>query len=170
MGWIAWVKGLTHRAEVLRIASRLSIDPQRAAACCMLIWEWADDETEDGGTFVPLLSLIAHADRVTGVPGFGQAFSDVGWLIENANGSMFPNFDRWNGETAKQRLKEAARKASWRKRRDKCPANDGTKTGPREEKRILTTTPPTPPRGGSKKTKNWGNDVPFSQRPENQNL
>jgi hypothetical protein len=35
---------------------------------------------------------------------------------------------------------------------------------------IPSNTPPTPPRGGLKKKKNWGNDVPFSQRPENQNL
>lgn len=31
-------------------------------------------------------------------------------------------------------------------------------------------TPPTPPRGGSNKRKEWGGDMPFSQRPENQHL
>jgi phage terminase small subunit len=134
---------LTQRGEVLRIASQLGIDPKMAAACCMLLWEWADDETEDGGTNVPLLSLICHADRVTGVPGFGQAFADVGWLVENGKGAMFTNWDRHNSETAKTRMKEAVRKASWRKRRDKCPANVPRNLGPekrREEKKEKTKT------------------------------
>lgn len=130
MGWIAWVKGLCTRAEVLTIAKQLSIDPKVVAACCMLIWEWADDETEEGGTFVPLEAVQSHADTVTGVPGFGAAFTSVGWLVSHGTGSIFPNWSRHNGVTAKSRMKEAARKAKWRDKRDICPVQGGTKTGP----------------------------------------
>jgi hypothetical protein len=111
----------------------------------MLVWEWADDETEDGGTNVPFLSLTCHIDRVTGVPGFGAAFAEVGWLLNNGDGAKFPNFARWNGETAKRRLKEASRKSSWRKRRDKCPVSGGTnvptKPGPEKRREESVKTP-----------------------------
>lgn len=130
MGWIAWVKGLCTRAEVLTISKQLGIDPKMVAACCMLLWEWADDETEEGGTFVPLDAVQSHADTVTGVPGFGEALTSVGWLVSQGTGCVFPNWSRHNGITAKARMKEAARKAKWRDKRDKCPASDGTKTGP----------------------------------------
>ena len=130
MGWIAWVKGLCTRAEVLTISKQLGLDPKMVAACCMLLWEWADDETEEGGTFVPLDAVQSHADTVTGVPGFGAALTSVGWLVSQGTGCVFPNWSRHNGITAKARMKEAARKAKWRDKRDKCPASDGTKTGP----------------------------------------
>ena len=119
MAWIAWVKGLTQREEVLRIAGRLDIDPKLVAACCMLIWEWADSETNDGATKVTLSRFICHADNVTGVTGFGAAFAEVGWAVENGTGTSFPNFTRWNGETAKNRLQNAARQTKWRNKRYK---------------------------------------------------
>lgn len=118
MSWIAWSKGLCHRAEVLEIARQLNIDPRLAAACCMLLWEWADDETENGSvTKITLEALRGHADIVTGVPGFGGAFAKVKWVISDENGIFFPNWDRYNGPTAKTRMKNAKRQEKWRKKR-----------------------------------------------------
>lgn len=171
MGWIAWVKGLCTRAEVLAIAERLSIDPKMAAAGCMLLWEWADEETEDGTvTNVPLEALFRHADRVTGIPGFGSAFAAAGWVESDDGGIHFPNWTRYNGPTAKTRMKEAARKANWRNTRDICPASGGTKTGPTPPHPTVNITPHTPPRGGVNMGKKGNAQVPFSQRPENQGL
>jgi len=165
LAWIAWVKGLTHRCEVLNIARKLGIDPKLAAACCMLVWEWADDETENGDVFVPLSALLLHADSITCVPGFGAALADVGWLIADGDKTRFPNWTRFNGDTTKKRLKETLRKSKWRAERDKCPAIDGTQTSPEKSRVDINITPPTPPKGGNG-SKNKKAELPFSKNPE----
>lgn len=138
MAWIAWTKGLTHRAEVLAIADKLSIDPKLAAACCMLIWEWADDETEDGSvTNVTLVSFFRHADSVTGLRAFGEAFASVGWIVEDVNSVRFPNWDTYNGTSAKKRLKAARRAAKSRIKRDIRHADSVTKASPTEHNRTV---------------------------------
>ena len=105
--WIAWTKGLTLKREVLAIASRLNLDRRIAACLCMEAWEWADSNTVDGhAEGVTNVTL----DAVTGVTGFGQAMLDVGWLLQDNSGIIFPRWERWNAESAKKRLQEAERK------------------------------------------------------------
>jgi hypothetical protein len=116
----------------------------------MLIWEWADSETNDGDTKVTLPRFICHADNVTGVAGFGAAFAEVGWAVENGGGTRFPNFTRWNGETTKNRLQNAARQAKWRNKRYKNNDSNVISALPekRREESIETTNvvSPTKPR------------------------
>ena len=104
--WIEWEKGLVRKPEVMRIARLLSCTPQHAAACCMQVWEWAEDATSTG--FVPDIDAEA-VSFAAGVAGIGEAMRDVGWLTEDDNGVNFPNWDRHNGQPAKERALNALR-------------------------------------------------------------
>ena len=117
--WIPWTKGLPLKREVVMMGRALSLDRQRIACHCMAVWEWADENTADGNApGVPSTFL----DELTSVPSFGQAMLDVGWLAEDANGIIFPNWDRWNTHSAKVRAQNRERK---RKERERKKAADG---------------------------------------------
>lgn len=108
--WIKWEKGLTRKPEVMQIATALGVTDQHAAACLMLVWEWADDVTVDG-----LIRARADAvDRVAGHPGLSDAMIDAGWLVVGETTLQFPNYDRHNGSCAKARALDASRKRSER--------------------------------------------------------
>lgn len=104
--WIVWTKGLTRKREIMAIARQLQIDRRVAACLCMEVWEWADAETADGNVHGVTKDDI---DRFTGVTGLAQAMTDTGWLIEEAGGLRFPNWDRYNTRTAKNRLQTRER-------------------------------------------------------------
>ncbi len=111
--WIAWTKGLTLKREVIAIANTLGLDRRIVACLCMEAWEWADSNTVDGhADSVTNVTL----DAVTGVTGFGQAMLEVGWLLEDDRGIIFPRWERWNAQSAKKRLQNAERK---RRQRDR---------------------------------------------------
>ena len=105
--WIEWEKGLVRKPEVLRIARALQCTPQHAAACCMMVWEWAEDVTENG-----IIAGITAADVsfAAAVVGIGEAMVAAGWLLETGDGVVFPNWDRHNGEPSKRRAVDAQRK------------------------------------------------------------
>jgi len=141
--WIKWVKGLTRRAEVVRMAcghpSAANVDRRRIAVACMEFWEWADDETSDG----QLVGVgAAFIDDLVGLPGFYVGMVTVGWIIETSpNSIMLANFDRHNGSTAKRRAKDVEYKREGRSsasRADTRPHPARTDCGPekrREEER-----------------------------------
>ena len=105
--WIEWEKGLVRKPEVIRIARILGSTPQHAAACCMMVWEWAEDVTENG--IIPGVTA-ADVSFAAGVAGIGEAMVAVGWLLEMDDSVVLPNFDRHNGEPAKRRAFNALRK------------------------------------------------------------
>jgi len=111
--WIPWTKGLTHKREIFAIARTLKIDRRIAACLCMETWEWADSETSDGQVTG---ITIADLDTIARTPGFGLAMIDVGWIVETRRGLTFTNWERWNTDSAKNRLRERERKR--RKRAD----------------------------------------------------
>jgi DNA replication protein DnaT len=102
--WIEWEKGLVRKPEVLRIARALQCTPQHAAACCMMVWEWAEDVTENG-----IITDVTAADAsfAAGVEGIGEAMLAVGWLVEAGDALVLPNWDRHNAEPAKRRALKA---------------------------------------------------------------
>jgi hypothetical protein len=129
----------------------------------MEIWEWADLHTTDGNARGVTKAFL---DYRAGVVGIGEAMIAVGWLQESEAGLIFPNFTIHNGKSAKTRAQVSNRVSAMRSRN----AGGVTKSLPEKRREELKTNPPTPLKGGSNKKKNWGNDVPFSQRPENQHL
>lgn len=111
--WIPWVKGLTRRTEVLKIASALKLSRREAACCCMEIWEWCDsegsfDESRNCHVFVTDLSLL---DEMVGIVGFGTAMLDAGWIIVSEESEfVFPGLGQYVGTSAKERLSARRRK------------------------------------------------------------
>ena len=111
--WIKWEKGLCRKPEIMQMAAQLNQSEQHTAACCMLVWEWADDITTEG-----LIKVTKDAvDKIAGQPGFAQAMVDAEWLVESATCIQFPNYERHNGNTAKKRMVEASRQLQYRLRK-----------------------------------------------------
>jgi hypothetical protein len=75
----------------------------------MEVWEWADENTLDGHVLGVTKKFI---DELVGVPGLADAMAaeDIGWLMVDDAGVVFPNFCRHNGKSAKQRALTAERK------------------------------------------------------------
>ena len=112
-----------------RVARLVDItDTSEAAVIGALYWLWAtaDQHTEDG--ILPGLSL-RQIDRKTGVPGFGAALVEIGWLADGPDGVEITRFEEHNGTSAKRRCMEAQRKANARNvsapDADRAPTDDG---------------------------------------------
>ena len=104
--WIKWEKGLVRKAEVIRIARALKATPQHAAACCMQVWEWAEEQTADGC----IRGIdIADVSLAVGVPGIGEAMAAADWLRTSGDGIVLPHWDRHNTQPAKARALNALR-------------------------------------------------------------
>jgi hypothetical protein len=84
----------------------------------MMVWEWAEDVTENG--VIPGVTA-ADVSFAAGVEGIGEAMLAVGWLVETGDALALPNWDRHNGSPAKRRALNALRmkvgRAEERKRR-----------------------------------------------------
>ena len=104
--WIKWEKGLEQKPEVIRIAKAMRTTPLHAAAMCMRVWAWADDNCTDG---VVAGFDGSDLDAVVGIDGISKSMASVGWLLVSESGMQFPNYDRHNGITAKERALNANR-------------------------------------------------------------
>ena len=111
--WIAWDTTLPRKPEVLKIAKAFGITRFDAAARCMAVWTLADELTEDGflDGYEP-----ADLDHAAGLDGFGEALKQVGWLHADGQGLIFPNWDRWNENSAKRRAQNRERQRRFRER------------------------------------------------------
>jgi hypothetical protein len=149
--WIQMRHDLPEDPAVISIAAEIGIEEDHVVGKLHGIWSWADRQTIDGNA--PSVTP-AFLDRYVSVTGFAQAMSNAGWLIINTNGIIFPKFDEYISETAKQRALTARRA---RKHRAKSNAGSVTvsvtKRAPREEKRREEKReekkPPRSPRGDS---------------------
>lgn len=110
--WIPWEIGLIKKQEIFVISKRLHVSRREAAACCMEVWEWAQNISVDG--LIPDIN-ITDIDEAIGVPGIGAAMERVGWIVNNSTCIQFPNWDRYNGRSAKNRYLNAARVRHHRK-------------------------------------------------------
>lgn len=118
-----WIKMRGNLWDDPRVGRLCDLTEQSEAAVIGgLYWLWAaaDQHTEDG--CMPGLSL-RQIDRKTGIPGFGQALCDVGWLIDDPQGVVIPRFDEHNGASAKRRTLDAQRKANSRTPSAPSPAH-----------------------------------------------
>ena len=104
--WVKWVMGLTEKKQVLQLAIILKISRYEAAGRCMSLWEWAEDQTEDGNVSGVTYNTI---DELQGLSGFAQAMEDVGWLEQKEGGIHLIQFDVHNGQLAKSRAVTARR-------------------------------------------------------------
>jgi len=109
--WIKWTKGLENKREILAMSRELGIHRFHVAAACMVVWTWANGETEDGHVKGVSTDDI---DGIAGVTGFAKSMEKAGWFCDKTHGVFFPNFEKNNGETTKKRMKSALRKRKQR--------------------------------------------------------
>jgi hypothetical protein len=98
--WIKVEHVTPDKPEIIAVAQALGIDQDAVFGKCLRIWIWADQQTIDGND---LSVTAAFLDRLTNCPGFSDALKKVGWLASRSGRFLLPNFDRHNGQTAKNR-------------------------------------------------------------------
>jgi hypothetical protein len=107
--WLKMECATPDKPEVLAITSAMGWDdPDLTVGKLFRLWRWFDQQTTDGNAPRVTSSLL---DRVVGVTGFVQAVADEGWLSITTEGICLTNFDRHNGDTAKNRALTAKRVA-----------------------------------------------------------
>lgn len=107
--WLKMECATPDKPEVLAITARMGWDdPDLTVGKLFRLWRWFDQHTVDGNADGVTSALL---DRVVGVTGFVTAVASVGWLVATDAGVLLKNFDRHNGETAKQRAQTAKRVA-----------------------------------------------------------
>lgn len=111
--WIKFEASTPDKPEVWQIAEELGIDPDAVVGKLLRVWLWFDENSENGYAAIVTKSLL---NRLTGVTGFAEAMERAGWLVveterKGAKGGVIriPNFERHNGQTAKNRALTARR-------------------------------------------------------------
>ncbi|MFN1145377.1 DNA replication domain protein [Serratia liquefaciens] len=141
--WIKMRSDLHTHPKIVRMASALKADRLRIVGGLHSAWCLFDVHSVDG--FLDGYSPETLDDMI-GFPGFSRAMMAVGWLEVDGENLVMPRFDEHNGQSAKRRAQDAARKRNVRK----MSASDADKMKTREEKRredLKDKDPPlTPPR------------------------
>jgi hypothetical protein len=110
--WIKFDTSTSDKPEVWSIATSLGIDPDAVVGKLLRVWAWFDDHSEKGNAPIVTRALL---DRKVGVTGFVTAMIEAGWMEEKDGVLALPNFDRHNGQTAKNRVLTAKRVAAHKK-------------------------------------------------------
>lgn len=112
---VTWLKmnvALGSNVKVRSMARDLGVTTQHVVGALHAVWSWADAHTETG------VMDYAHpddVDDVSGTPGMAVAMVGVGWLVVAESQISLPRYCEHNGETAKRRCSEAARRGRKRK-------------------------------------------------------
>ena len=141
--WLKFEKATLDKPEIFEMAGMLGIDPDAVIGKLLRVWDWFDDQSQNGCAPV---TLAAQLNRNTGVTGFVDAMRAVGWIIIESDKLRIPNFERHNGQSAKTRSLSAKRMAKSRGKScansyDDSVTSSATKAQPekrREEKSIIT--------------------------------
>lgn len=128
--WIKLEITMPDKPEVARMADHLNIDHDAVAGKLIRFWIWGDQQSIDGNDLGVTPSFI---DRLTNCPGFSDALVSVGWLIVRNSRLSIPNFNRHNGQTAKNR---ALTKNRMKRSRDAANVTKPSLEKRREEKRV----------------------------------
>jgi hypothetical protein len=115
--WIKMRIGLADDPAVIGIAAATGLDEFAVVGRLHAVWSWADRHTVDGNA--PRVT-VSWLNRYISADGFGEAMTAAGWLESNDGGIRFPNFDRHNTQTGKQRALTANRVS---RHRDKSNGN-----------------------------------------------
>jgi hypothetical protein len=135
--WIKFELATIDKPEVLQMADLLNITSDDVVGKLLRVWGWFDQRSVNGDAGgVTDVTLMKFIDRHVGMVGFAACMKKVGWLTNDG----LPNFDRHNGETAKNR---ALTKKRMKKMRNADVTQEASPEKRREEKKETT-----PPDGG----------------------
>jgi len=135
--WIKMRVDLRDDPAVFKLAEILNIDELHVIGCLFCFWSWVDKHAVDGRVDGATSRLV---DKVSMTAGFADALVAVSWLQIDESGVTMPNFQRHNGESAKERGLKNARQARWRAKKDANVDGEASTSSPteaptREEKR-----------------------------------
>lgn len=133
--WLKMELSTPDKPEVLRMARILAIDKDAVLGKLFRVWAWFDKNTVDGHVDGVVSTDV---DGIAMNVGFCSAMQQVGWFEFNDDEQWvrLTNFDRHNGETAKNRALKNKRQSKWRANVDAQPSTQpSTETSTREEKR-----------------------------------
>jgi hypothetical protein len=98
--WIKFELATIDKPEVLQMADLLEVSADDVVGKLLRVWGWFDQRSINGDAGgVTGVTLMKFIDRHVGRQGFAACMKKVGWLTDDG----LPNFDRHNGETAKNR-------------------------------------------------------------------
>lgn len=109
--WIKMRSNLWDDPRVSKLCDLCDCGEAQVIGALYWLWAAADQHTEDG--CMPGLTL-RQIDRKTGVPGFGAALCEIGWLHDDPQGVVIVKFEEHNGASAKKRCATAKRVANHR--------------------------------------------------------
>ncbi len=166
MAWIKIRNDIEDDPAVISIAAATGLHTDHVVGKLRRIWAWADEQTYDGNAAGVTAAWI---DAKVGVTGFAAAMMEVKWLELTNQGIAIPNFDRHNGQTAKDRILTAKRVAKHKAKSN--GVGNGEVTEPpltREEKireeKSIGGKPPITPSGDRKKP--FGVTLPPTTSPQ----
>jgi hypothetical protein len=146
--WIPVQVGIVRRREVLAIAHRMGMSAHEVVGFLVDFWGWVSEESRDGNVFGTVMSSIIAATG--GTEAFWNAVIDVGWLEISEDNLTIPNWDRWLGKSAKQRLQANLRKKQWRERQENpVPKKERLQRSKTVATEQNSTSSPLPPCGGN---------------------
>ncbi|HYD34383.1 MAG TPA: hypothetical protein VEA39_07400 [Methylophilaceae bacterium] len=130
--WLKLELATPDKPEIIKAARILGIDKDAVLGKLVRVWAWFDRNSVDG---VVDGIVEADIDALAFQSGFAAALKQVHWMdFDNEKQWVsLVNFDRHNGDTAKQRALKNQRQAKWRA--GKVDAEVSTETSTREEKR-----------------------------------
>ena len=98
--WIKLRKDIHGDPAVIGIAAGTGLDVDTVVGKLTKLWSWADSHTVDGFIRNATFEWI---DGLVGVNFFAENLEKNRWLKRKKGGIVIPNFERHNGESAKQR-------------------------------------------------------------------
>lgn len=134
--WIHVRRDLGDDPAVISIADACKLDQDAVVGKLVRLWSWANGHTEDG--YVPGIGE-RWIDEFARRKGFAKAMQSAGWIELSREGIRFPNFARWNGESAKHRINKNRRQATWR---DKQASTETSTQTPINTSTPASTGPP----------------------------
>ena len=111
MSWIKIETNTPEKPEIRAVARACRVSQGDAFLAFFKLYRVFDTITSDG--FIHGYTK-EEADLDAGLPGVGQVFEDVGWMMFDSNGCTITHWDRHNGKSAKQRAQAARRAAKYK--------------------------------------------------------
>lgn len=114
MSWIKLRTNLADDPSVWLIADTLELDHYAVIGRLCAMWAWFDGQATAENPWVAVTT--AALDKRLGCPGWCDACCAAGWLIIEEGRVGIPNFERHNGQSAKDRALTQSRQFKHRDR------------------------------------------------------
>lgn len=148
MSWIKLREDLEDDPATVSIAKRCTVTAAHAVGKLARAWSWAGRLSRDGRVPFATPQML---DDVVRMPGLAEAMAAVGWLEIGEAYLLFPNWDRHNSSSAKERALGAERIRKHREtgERDEPVTHDRYQRRGEEKREEKSQKKPEPAPGGS---------------------